>query len=71
MALPVAANGHKQSLEQPNTSSEFASLVKLNASIEDSAVIDKILAHLDDNETTAATAKLPGCRASPTAGLFD
>jgi len=40
------------------------------ASIEDPAVIRKILAHLDDNATSAATALLPDCRASPTVGLL-
>jgi hypothetical protein len=37
----------------------------------DPAVIQKILAHLDDNATFAATTLLPDCRASPTVGLFD
>jgi hypothetical protein len=41
------------------------------ASIEDPAVIQKILAHLDDNATSAATTLLPDCRASPTLGCFD
>jgi hypothetical protein len=39
--------------------------VDAHAGIEDPAVIHKILAHLDDNVTSAATAWLPGCRASP------
>ena len=39
------------------------------ASIEDPAVIQKILAHLDDSATSAASAVLPDCRASPTVGL--
>jgi hypothetical protein len=43
--------------------------VKIIASIEDPAVIQKILAHLDDNATSTA-ALLPDCRASPTVGLF-
>jgi len=48
-------------------------LIKLNASIEDPAVISQILAHLDNNATSAATALLPDCRASPSLplGLFD
>jgi hypothetical protein len=48
-------------------------LIKLNASIEDPAVIQKILAHLDDNASSVATALLPDCRASPSLpmGLFD
>ena len=43
--------------------------VRIIASIEDPAVIQKILAHLDDNVTSAATAQLPDCRASPSVGL--
>ena len=39
------------------------------ASIEDPADIQKILSHLDDNATSAATAPLPDCRASPTMGF--
>ena len=35
-----------------------------------SAVIQKILTHLDDNAASAATALLPDCRASPIVGLF-
>jgi hypothetical protein len=37
---------------------------------EDPAGIQKILAHLDDNATSAVTALLPDCRASPTVGLL-
>ncbi|MFC1690479.1 IS91 family transposase, partial [Pseudomonadota bacterium] len=46
--------------------------VRIIASIEDPAVIQKILAHLDDNATSAVTALLPDCRASPNPpmGLF-
>jgi hypothetical protein len=44
--------------------------VKIIASIEDPVVIQKILAHLEDNATFAATALLPDCRASPTVGLL-
>jgi hypothetical protein len=40
------------------------------ASIEDPAVVQKILAQLDDNATSAATARLPDCRTSPTVGLI-
>ena len=53
------------------TCSECGGDVRIIASIEDPAVIQKILAHLDDNSTFAATALLPDCRASPPAGLFD
>ena len=43
------------------------------ASVEDPAVIQKILAHLDNMTGSAATALLADCRASPDmpAGLFD
>ena len=44
--------------------------VKIIASIEDPAVIQKILAHPDDNAASVATALLPDCRASPKVGLF-
>jgi hypothetical protein len=53
------------------TCSECGGEVKIIASIEDPTVIQKILAYLDDNATSAATALLPDCRASPPAGLFD
>jgi len=43
---------------------------RIITSIEDPAVIQKILAHLDANATSAATALLPDCRTSPTVGLF-
>jgi ribosomal protein S27E len=52
------------------TCSECSGDVKIIASIEDPAVIQKILAHLDDNATSAATVLLPDCRASPAVGLF-
>ncbi len=47
--------------------------VRIIASIEEPAVIQKILAHLDNTARSAATALLPDCRASPSlpAGLFD
>ena len=43
------------------------------ASIEDPVVIQKILAHLENTASSAATALLPDCRASPSLplGLFD
>ncbi len=52
------------------TCAECGGDVKIIASIEDPAVIQKILAHLDGNETFAATGLLPECRAPPTTGLF-
>ena len=47
--------------------------VRIIASIEDPAVIQKILAHLANTVSSAAMALLPDCRASPglPAGLFD
>ena len=47
--------------------------VGIIASIEDPAVIQKILAHLDNTARSAVAALLPDCRASPSlpAGLFD
>jgi len=53
------------------TCAECSGDAKIIASIEDPAVIQKILAHLDDNATSAATGLLPDCRASPIKGLFD
>jgi len=53
------------------TCSECGGDVRIIAGIEDPVVIQKILAHLDDNAISAATGLLPDCRASPTKGLFD
>jgi hypothetical protein len=47
------------------TCSECGGDVKIIASIEDPAAIQKILAHLDDNATSAASGLLPECRAPP------
>jgi hypothetical protein len=69
-ALRPAGVGHEQSFEQTNIGREFASFIKVIASIEDPAVIQKILAHLGGKVTSAATGLLPDCRASPTVGLF-
>ena len=52
------------------TCSECGGDVRIIASIEDPAVIQKILAHLDDKATSEATALLPDCRASPALGLL-
>jgi hypothetical protein len=41
------------------------------ACIEDPAVIQKILAHLDDRASPADLSLLPECRAPPATGLFD
>ena len=62
--------GQQQSFEQPNVGHEFASFIKVIASIEDPVVMSKILAHLDDNATSAVTTLLPDCRASPAVDLF-
>jgi hypothetical protein len=55
------------------TCSKCGGDVRIIASIEDPAVIQKILAHLDSTASSTATALLPDCRASPSlpAGLFD
>jgi hypothetical protein len=55
------------------TCNECGGDVRIIASIEDPAVIQKILAHLDHTVSSAVTALLPDCRASPSlpAGLFD
>jgi hypothetical protein len=53
------------------TCSECGGAVKIIASIEDPAVINKILTHLDEKANTTATAQLPQCRAPPATGLFD
>jgi len=55
------------------TCSECGGDVRIIASIEDPAVIKKILVHLDNTASFAATALLPDCRASPSllVGLFD
>jgi ribosomal protein S27E len=50
--------------------SECGGDVRIIASIEDPAVIQKILVHLNDNATSATTL-LPDCRASPLVCLFD
>ena len=55
------------------TCSECGGDVCIIASIEDPAVIQKILTHLDKSAASAPTALLPDCRASPSLpmGLFD
>ena len=47
------------------TCDECGADVRIIASIEDSVVIQKILVHLDNTASSAATALLPDCRASP------
>jgi hypothetical protein len=53
------------------TCSECGGDVRIIASIEDPVVIQKILAHLENTASSAATALLPDCRAPPQAGLFE
>ena len=50
------------------TCSECGRDVRIIASIEDPAVINQILAHLDEKAATVATARLPECRAPPATG---
>jgi len=45
--------------------------VRIIASIEDPAVIRKILAHLDKKATSAEIGLLPDCRAPPRTSLFE
>ena len=45
--------------------------VRIIASIEDPAVINRILVHLDEKAAIAATAQLPPCRAPPATGWVD
>ena len=60
MGLGAARNGV---LGYVTTCSECGGEVRIIVSIEDPAVIQKILAHLDDNITSVATTLLPDCRA--------
>ena len=67
---------HRYRLKAPTlgeTCDKCGGDVRIIASIEDPAVIRKILAHLDNTTSSAAAALLPDCRASPSlpAGLFD
>ena len=49
---------------------ERVSDIRIIASAQDSAVIQKILACLDDNATSAAQALLPYCHDPPTTDMF-
>jgi hypothetical protein len=64
----IAGAGQLRSFEQANKCSECASFVRVIASSEDPAVIQKILAHLDEK---AATVRLPPCWAPPVTRLPD
>ena len=44
--------------------------VKIIACIEDAAVIEKVLTHLDSKAACGAAPRLPRCRAPPQASLF-
>lgn len=52
------------------TCSECGGTIKIIASIEDPAVIAKILAHLNEKTSSAGTGLLPQCRAPPAMGLL-
>jgi hypothetical protein len=45
--------------------------VRIIACIEDPAVIEKILTHLDKKDASVVGSRLPPCRAPPQASLFD
>ena len=53
------------------TCSECGGDVKVIACIEDPVVINKILAHLDNNVLAQQAARWPESRAPPQAGLFE
>jgi len=53
------------------TCSECGGKIKIIASIEDSTVIRKILAHVDAIAASVGARLLPECRAPPETGLFD
>ena len=53
------------------TCSECGGDVRIIASIEDPAVIKKILDYLDDNTPCVTTALQPECRAPPLAKLLE
>jgi hypothetical protein len=45
--------------------------VRIIGCIEEAEVIEKILTHVDKRDASAATSRLPPCRAPPQASLFD
>ena len=53
------------------TCSKCGGAVKVIACIEDPAVIEKILAHLNEKALPVQALPLPKCRAPPQAALFD
>jgi hypothetical protein len=69
--LLIAENGQLRSFEQTDKRNECASFVKIIASIEDPAVINQILAHLNEKAASAEQGLLPESRAPPQADLFE
>jgi len=53
------------------TCSKCGGAVKVIACIEDPAIIDKILSHLNEKALPLQAPPLPKCRAPPQAVLFD
>jgi len=66
----MVASNQEQSFEQTNIGRECTSFVRVIASSEDPAVIQKALAHLDKKVTPTGTGMLPEKRAPPAAGVF-
>jgi hypothetical protein len=67
----ITAHGHKQPLEQTSNFRDCGGDVRIIASIEDPAVINQILAHLDQRVAACEVARLPQSRAPPQIGLFE
>ena len=65
MEVPTLLTNQDQFLDELDT--RFA---EIESMLSGPAIIQKILAHLDDNATSVATALLPDSRASPTVSLF-
>jgi hypothetical protein len=63
--------GQEQPFEQTSICSECACFVKIIASIEDPAVINQILAHLDQRVASCKVARLFPSRAPSQIGLFE
>ena len=65
-----SAIGQEQPFEKTCFCTECSGSDYLTASIDDPAVIRKILTHLDEKAALAGTNLLPEGRAPPQAGLF-
>jgi hypothetical protein len=65
--MPASCAGDMLDIE---TCSECSGNLKVIASIEDSAVINKILSYLDQSVPLQEAARLSESRAPPQAGLF-